>query len=128
MSQVVIDTDVLILHLRGNTQIREMLKEMIQSSLLCCSAITIGEIYSGMKDEEREKTELLLDSLMVFDVDRNIAELAGFYRRTVKSHHLELDDCLIAATCVRKKAVLLSCNVKHYPMQNLEKKEIRITS
>lgn len=128
MSQVVIDTDVLILHLRGNKQIKEVLKEVVQSSLLCCSAITIGEIYAGMKDEEREKTERLLDSLLVFDVDRKIAELAGFYRRSIKSHHLELDDCLIAATCVQKKAVLITGNIKHYPMQNLEKKEIRITS
>jgi len=40
-----------------------------------------------MKVEEREQTERLLDSLLVFDVDRKIAELAGFYRRSIKSHH-----------------------------------------
>lgn len=66
--------------------------------------------------------------LLVFDVDRKIAELAGFYRRSIKSHHLELDDCFIAATCIQKKAVLITGNIKHYPMQNLEKKEIKITS
>jgi hypothetical protein len=44
-----------ILHLRGNLSVRAMLREAAQDSLLCCSAITIGEIHTGMKDEERNK-------------------------------------------------------------------------
>jgi predicted nucleic acid-binding protein len=124
MHQIVIDTDVLILHLRGNESVRAMLKEAAQDSLLCCSAITIGEIHAGMRDEEREKTEKLLNSLMVIDVDRKIAALAGDYRRTTKGHHPELDDCLIAATCVVNKATLITGNIKHYPMKDFEKKKI----
>ncbi|MDD4240590.1 MAG: type II toxin-antitoxin system VapC family toxin [Smithellaceae bacterium] len=95
-------------------------------SLLHCCAITIGEIYAGMKEDEREKTEKLLDSMVVIDVDRSIAALAGNYRRTVKSHQLELDDCLIAATCAVRKATLITCNVKHYPMTDFEKKAVKI--
>ncbi len=128
MRQIVVDTDVLILHLRGNESVREMLREAAQDSLLCCSAITIGEIHAGMRDEEREKTLKLLNSLAVIDVDRKIAALAGDYRRTIKSHHLELDDCLIAATCVVNKATLITGNIKHYPMQEIEKKEVSIPS
>jgi len=128
MRQIVIDTDVLILHLRGNESVCEMLRDVAQDSLLCCSAITIGEIHTGMRDEEREKTVKLLNSLAVIDVDRKIAALAGDYRRTIKSHHLELDDCLIAATCVVNKATLITGNIKHYPMQEIEKKEVSIPS
>ena len=128
MRQIVVDTDVLILHLRGNESVRAILKEAAQDSLLCCSAITIGEIHAGMRDEEIEKTLKLLNSLAVIDVDRKIAALAGDYRRTIKSHQLELDDCLIAATCVINRATLLTCNIKHYPMQGIEKKEVRISS
>jgi predicted nucleic acid-binding protein len=128
MRQIVVDTDVLILHLRGNESVRAMLREAAQDSLLCCSAITIGEIHAGMSEEEREMTEKLLNSLQVIDVDRKIAALAGDYRRTIKSHHLELDDCLIAATCVVNKATLITGNVKHYPMKDFEKNEVRVTS
>lgn len=128
MRQIVVDTDVLILHLRGNESVRAILKEAAQDSLLCCSAITIGEIHAGMRDEEIEKTLKLLNSLAVIDADRKIAALAGDYRRTIKSHQLELDDCLIAATCVINRATLLTCNIKHYPMQGIEKKEVRISS
>ena len=128
MHQIVVDTDVLILHLRGNESVRAMLREAAQDSLLCCSAITIGEIHAGMREEERAMTEKLLNSLMVIDVDRKIAVLAGDYRRTIKSHHLELDDCLIAATCVINKATLITCNIKHYPVKGFEKREVRTTS
>ena len=128
MRQIMVDTDVLILHLRGNESVRAMLKEAAKDSLLCCSAVTIGEIHAGMRDEELEKTEKLLNSLEVIDVDRKIAALAGDYRRTIKSHHLELDDCLIAATCVINRATLITCNINHYPMQGIDKKEVSVTS
>ena len=128
MRQIVVDTDVLILHLRGNESGRAMLREAAQDSLLCCSPITIGEIHTGMRDEELEKTVKLLHSRAVIDVDRKIAALEGDYRRTLKSHHLELDDCLIAATCVVNQATLITGNIKHYPMPGIEKKEVSVPS
>jgi predicted nucleic acid-binding protein len=127
MHHIVVDTDVLILHLRGNKASREVLREAAQDSLLCCSAVTIGEIHAGMKEQEREKTVKLLDSLLVINVDRKIATLAGDYRRTIKSHQLELDDCIIAATCFVHKATLITGNIKHYPMKDFEKKVVRIS-
>jgi YD repeat-containing protein len=91
------------------------------TSILCCSAITIGEICSGMKDEERYNTEILLNSLKVISVDRRIAEHAGHYGRTMKGHTLELDDCIIAATCIVAGAPLITGNAKRYPMGDIEK-------
>lgn len=87
-----------------------------------------GIIKSKRREEEREITGKLLNSLMVIDVDRKIAVLAEDYLRTIKSHHLELDDCLIAATCVTNNATLITCNIKHYPVKGLEKREFRTTS
>lgn len=126
MGQLVLDTDVLILHLRGNEVVRAMLRKAAQNSLMCCSAITIGEIHAVMKDEERERTEKLLNTLMVINMDRKIAVLTGDYRRTIKSHHLELDDCPIASTCIVNNATLITGNIKHYPIPDLEKKGVGI--
>lgn len=128
MRQVVVDTGGLILHLRGNELVRAMLREAAQDSLLCCSAITISEIHAGMRDEELKKTVKLLNSPAVIDVDRKIAALAGDYRRKIKGHHLELDDCLIVATCVINRATLITGNIRHYPMPGIEKKEARVPS
>ena len=47
---------------------------------MCCSAITIGEIHAGSRNEELEKTVKMLNSLAVIDVDRKIVALAGDYR------------------------------------------------
>ena len=46
---------------------------------------------------------------------------AGSFKGTTKSHSLELDDCMIAATAFCTGATLATVNGKHYPM-----KEIRI--
>jgi predicted nucleic acid-binding protein len=54
-----------------------------------------------------------------------IAEKAGQYKRSIKSQSLELDDCFIAATAYEKNALLLTGNVKHYPMTDLDKKTVR---
>jgi tRNA(fMet)-specific endonuclease VapC len=121
MQEIVIDTDVLINCLRGNIDALNLLKELAQTNVLNCSAITVAEIYAGMKERERQKTELLLNSLSIISVDKKIAEHAGIYRRETKSHSLELDDCLIAATCLVKKAVLVTKNIKHYPMNDIKK-------
>lgn len=121
IQEIVIDTDVLINCLRGNIDALNLLKELAQTNVLSCSAITVAEIYAGMKEKERQKTELLLNSLSIINVDKKIAEHAGIYRRETKSHSLELDDSLIAATCLVKKAVLVTTNIKHYPMNDIKK-------
>lgn len=38
--------------------------------LLACSAITVAEIFAGMKAKEREETVALLDSLEHYDITR----------------------------------------------------------
>ena len=54
-------------------------------------------------------------------VTRDIAEKAGQYKGGIKSHSLELDDCLIAATAHLHKAVLATGNDRHYPMGDIKK-------
>ncbi len=122
MKNVLVDTDVLINFLRGKETAREYLASLLGEVDIYCSAITVAEIHAGMKEQERIKTQELLDSLSVVDVTREIAEKAGSYKRVIKSHHLELDDCLIAATAWMKRAVLATGNDKHYPVTDIEKK------
>ena len=94
---------------------------LIDDSVLLCSAITVAEIYAGMKEQERGRTEDLIESLTVINVDREIAEKAGTYKMNIKSQSLELDDCIIAATAAVRKAALATGNEKHYPMSDIVK-------
>lgn len=55
------------------------------------------------------------------DVDTMIADRAGEYlRQFSKSHNLNIGDSLIAATAREMGLKLVTRNVKHYPMQDIE--------
>jgi len=121
MNKILIDTDVLINFLRGREKTREYLASVLDKADVCCSTVTVAEIHAGMKEHERIKTMELLNSLIIIEVTRDIAEKAGSYKRTIRSHGLELDDCLIAATAFIKHALLATGNAKHYPMADIKK-------
>jgi predicted nucleic acid-binding protein len=122
MKNVLLDTDILINFLRGNTQAREEISSLLDTAVLLCSVVTIAEIHAGMREHERGKTLELLESLTPLDITPKIAEMAGHYKRTIKSQRLELDDCFIAASAITKQALLVTGNGKHYPMNDIEKK------
>lgn len=123
MSRVLIDTDVLINFLREDQQTKAVLEDLSCEHDALCSAITVGEILAGMRPQEKQKTYLLLESLQVIPVTFAVAEQAGLWKFQFKSKSLELDDCLIAATCSLHADQLFTENKKHYPM-----KEIRFYS
>jgi predicted nucleic acid-binding protein len=138
---VLLDTDILIDLLRGNQDARDFLSSLPEDSPHCCSAITVAELHSGMREAERQKTTKLIDSLVILPVTRDIAEVAGKLRqvygesgrfaaagmagrktgvgdipRKETDFVLELDDCLIAATAAVNGLELATRNPRHYPM------------
>ena len=121
MSNILVDTDIIIDFLRGREKAKDFLLSLLDESTLYCSAITVAEIYAGMRKHEKQKTDGLVDSLHIIDVNREIAEKAGEYKR----QSLELDDCLIAGSAFVKGAVLATGNGKHYPMSDIEKIIVR---
>jgi predicted nucleic acid-binding protein len=121
MKNILLDTDILINFLRGREKTRAFLSSLSDEATLYCSVITVAEIFAGMKEQERKKTEELLDSLNMIEVTKQIAEKAGSYKNRIKSQILELDDCLIAASAESLDAILATGNTKHYPMTDIKK-------
>jgi len=121
MAKYLIDTDVLIDHLRGYPQARAYLEERHkEGDLLDCSVITRAELFSGLRPGEEGQVRALLDSLQEVPVDRAIAEEAGAYRRRFgKGHELLLPDALVAASAKERGATLVTLNVKHFPMEDI---------
>ena len=113
---MLIDTDILIDFLRGRPGARDFLTALPGDTMSCCSAITVAELFAGMRESEREKTAELIDSLVVFPITKEVAELAGTFKREAKGFDLELDDCFIAATAVIEGTELATRNARHYPM------------
>lgn len=120
MKKVLVDTDVLIDFLRGVKGADDYLREISRDANLYCSVITVAEIHAGMLEKEKGKTNAFLEGLFVLPVTQEVAENAGRFKREIKSHALELDDCLIAATAYLEKAVLVTKNRKHYPINELD--------
>jgi predicted nucleic acid-binding protein len=110
--------------LRGKEKAKSFLSTLAEDSIVFCSAITVAEIYAGMKPHEKLKTGELIEGLNIVDVDRQIAEKAGNYKSTIKNQTLELADCIIAATAFVINAVLATGNAKHYPMADVKKQVV----
>ena len=119
MNKAVLDTDVLIDLLRGREATRAFLHDLAAHAVPCCSTIAVAEIHAGMRQEETARTTDLLDGLVILPVTREIAEVAGHFKRRSKSRRLELADCLIAATAYVEGALLATGNVKDYPMEEI---------
>jgi predicted nucleic acid-binding protein len=119
MSSLLLDTDILINLLRGNVAARDFFANNLEESELLCSVISVAEIWVGMRPHEELATRRLVDALKVIDVNQAIAMKAGSFKGTIKSHALELDDCLIAATALCTGATLATGNGKHYPMKDI---------
>lgn len=123
MSTYLLDTSVLIDALRGvHGRVEELARLVEDGHLLACSVMTVAEIYAGMRPRERAATETLLDSLETYDVTRQIAERAGLLRRTwaARGKTLALADLLIASTALGLGLVLVTDNIRDFPMQELQ--------
>ncbi|MEW6543179.1 MAG: type II toxin-antitoxin system VapC family toxin [Nitrospirota bacterium] len=116
MSKVILGTDVLIDLLRGRSGMRAFLDQLTEDAVPCCSVTSVAEIMAGMRPEESGTTANLLDGLVICDVTRPIAELAGRFKGRAKGRRLGLADCLIAATAVMEGASVATGNVRDYPM------------
>lgn len=122
MPDYLLDTTVIIDYFRNKSGIPELLEKFCsEGGLLCCSPINIVEVYTGMKDKERTATEEFLNSLECYDITREIANLAGKLKREYSNKGITLStpDILIAATAIKKQLILVTNNVKHFPIDEL---------
>ena len=122
MKRFLIDTDVIIDHLRGKEKARSYLRQIkSEHSNVLYSVITKAELYSGVQPKEEEKMTRLLNSMEEIRVDGEIAIAAGRYRKSFfSSHGLLLPDALIASSAKNVGAILVTLNKKHYPMRDIE--------
>jgi predicted nucleic acid-binding protein len=120
-SRLLIDTDIIIDHLRGIGELDKLIS-MKAKNTCYISVITISEIYSLLYQNEYDIVDSLFSLLKIVNVDPVIAKMAGIYRmKYFKSHHLLIPDAIIAASAKISGSVLITKNLKHYPMIDIEK-------
>jgi predicted nucleic acid-binding protein len=119
---LLIDTDVLIDHLRKEKQaLRFLAAELEISSLIFVSVISRVEIFAGIRKGEDAIVNSLFEILTPVNVDISIADRAGeYHRKYSRSHSISIGDALIAATSKEMSLTLITRNVKHYPMKDIK--------
>ena len=116
---ILVDTDVLIAHLRGLQAAGSWLSATRRTSgPLAVSAITVTELTGGMRSTERGHVWRLLSTLRTQDVNELVARRAGELMRQYRRSHsgIGLGDYLIAATADVRGFELATLNVRHFPM------------
>jgi predicted nucleic acid-binding protein len=104
LSLTLLDTDVLIDHLRGHRQLR------LSDPKLQISVVTRCELFAGRNADE-PTLRRTLNVLKEVSVTRAIAETAGSIRRTTG---IPVPDALIAATALEHEMALMTRNRRHF--------------
>ena len=123
-----IDSDVLIWHLRGHEPTVQLLRTLAQGSReekvvsLGCSVVSVFEVRVGMHPEEKASTEKLLSALERYPVGEGIAQKAADYYRAFAKQGITLHiaDLIIAATAAEYELTLVSYNWEHFLMKDIQ--------
>lgn len=116
---ILIDSDVLIAHLRGHPAAKTWLRGQRQATgPMAVSVVSVVEVGGGMRSPERREVMRLLASLYIVPVNERIAWRAAELMRAHRRAHagIGLGDYLIAATADTEGLDLATLNVRHYPM------------
>jgi predicted nucleic acid-binding protein len=115
---ILVDSDILIAHLRGTSAAHDWLVEARGRSRLSISVVSVTEIVGGMRAPERREVWRLLSAFRVEPATEVIARRAGDMMRRYRRSHagIGLGDYLIAATADVKGLELATLNVRHFPM------------
>ena len=96
-------------------------EQVALGNTLAISAVTVAEIYHGLRPSEESETEAVLATLIVYDVTETIARRAGKLMQSNKARGktLTMADTLIAATALEFELALATDNRRDFPMSDI---------
>ena len=112
MAHYLLDTGLLLRHLRGQRRAVRLLSGLGKIGRLSVSAITRLEVHVGMRPDERYATSKLLSRFITYNLDRDVADRAGDLIRESQDRHVSLSvpDAIIAATALTNGLTLVTLN------------------
>ena len=116
MANYLLDTGVVIRHLRGQRSTVKLLRGLGQLGRLSVSVVTRLEVHVGMHPDERYATQKLLSRFVTIDLDSDIADRAGDLIRASRGGGgvLSVPDAIIAATAITHHLTLVTYNTGHF--------------
>jgi len=124
---VIVDTDILIWHMRGNAKAQRAIEKLGSFAM---SAITYMEIVQGVRNKKELRALrqfVQARGIRCIPVDPEVTARAIFLlEEYALSHGMEMGDALIAATVENQGETLYTGNTAHYKMvPNLSLKTFR---
>ena len=116
-----IDTTIIIEHLRKTDKRRSILFSIAETTSLFVSSVTVFELLAGAIDTAKlTDVHILLDGVAVLPFDIASAEEAGkVYRELCITNTLiEIRDIFIAATARANGLTIMTLNYKHFERLN----------
>jgi tRNA(fMet)-specific endonuclease VapC len=123
MTRYLLDTTALIDFSKNREPARARILQMISAGddIGVC-AINAAEFYTGVPPAQRPLWDEFFASLGFWEISRDTARQAGVYRYDFarKGIILSTTDAMVAAAAKEHGAVLVTNNVKDYPMPEIE--------
>lgn len=118
-----VDTNIIIDALKAKRSRLEFLQRLSTGAPLAYCSVVAAELFAGFSSPtEIEKAQAdLLDTIVYVDTSESAAQLAGTMQHQYKKRGVSLAtaDALIAATAITEGHTLVTDNVKHFPMPEL---------
>jgi toxin FitB len=122
LSAYLLDTTVLIAHLRGDEPTTALLIDLLRTPhVLGTSCVNVAEVERGVRPKERKAAWDLLDRLRFLETTREAAVRAGRYQADFarRGRTIHTPDALVAGTARAHGAILLTDNVDDFPMRDV---------
>jgi predicted nucleic acid-binding protein len=117
------DTNIFINAFRNSKPEDSFLEKATAGNNLAISVVVITEFLSGIGENEEVKKDFykLLDHLKIISVNRDVAEIAGEYRKkSLKTTKAYLADCFLAAQAKKYNLTLVTNNTSDFPMKDIK--------
>jgi hypothetical protein len=116
-----VDSDILIWHLRGDPNARGFFEARIEEgSELWIGALQRAEVTFFMREREVPHTLHFLSHFKTAPVTQDVVDDgATLYRHWNRSHGVDVNDAILAATVMARGGRIFTLNLKHYPMPDL---------
>jgi predicted nucleic acid-binding protein len=122
LARYLLDTDAVIDWIKGFAPTVGLIGRLLRDNNdLCTSPIVVAEVETGLLPHEDQRARDLLDSCLYLECPLEAARLAGQWRKafTPARQVRPVADFLIAATALAHDAVVITGNVRHFPMQEV---------
>lgn len=114
---VVLDTNIIIDHLRLKGESASVLEKLIQklgSNKLSYSLISLQELYEGKSIAEKKREDFLIETIAHLNVEPYSYEVARIAGEIAREINIEFPDAAIAATAITNGAALATLNPKDF--------------